>query len=739
MPTRRSRLQRVLFTCAVSLGFSLSIGAHEGHRDRNGRGPKVEEHVKTDFGFKGFRDLNKKLHEDFLSFDNRENLGIAANTHQSPFSLNGHLNGAWSPTFSLPLVPIHVMLLTNGKLLMWDSVGDLPTENYPNHNFTRASLWDPATNLVTNVNNNTTGYNLFCAGFAHLPDGTPFLAGGNLNRFLQGITATHYFDQSNNSWSLGPFMNEGGRWYPSVTPLASGEMLITSGNPDTPEVYTLSGNLRGLSTATWSMPLYPWLQAAPDGRAFYFGPNDAMRYLNETGSGSWSATWGRDGLFREYGSYAMYDIGKIVASGGGNSTRTTVHIDIRNPNIPPVVTNPANMIHRRRQHNLTILPDGSVLATGGNSSGANLLDINNNVYQAELWNPVTQTWRALSSSEKIRQYHSTAILLPDARVFTGGGGICDVCYANDYLEKNLEIYTPPYLFDQDGSGNLAARPSIAAVPTSVVYDQSFSIATPDAPDISQVVMMRVSSVTHAIDFEQRRVPLVFNIAGDSAIGTGLTVKAPPNSNIAPPGYYMLFLIDSSGVPSVAEMVRVEYGSDLGAPLIVESYGGQSQVTLSWIPVLGATGYTIKYGTSSGNYTDTVQVGSVTTATIMNLPVSQYYFVVSASGNSVVGGNSNEVVVSNVGPTSAAVELSGRVLGPNGVGIPNARVRLQGQDGEYQRNAITNSFGYYAFRDLESGSAYIVSVESKRHSFQEPTRFVTANENLSNIDFVSDPW
>lgn len=737
MPTRRSRLRRVCFACFFLLGFSISVGAHEGHRDRNGRGSTVEEHLKTDFGFKGFRELNKQLHEDFLSFDNRENLAIAANTHQSPFSLNGHLTGAWSPTFSLPLVPIHVMLLTNGKLLMWDSVGDLPAEDYPEHNQTRAAIWDPNTNFVTTVNN-TSGYNIFCAGFAHLPDGTPFLAGGNRSRFLDGTNTTHFFDQSTNSWSLGPFMSNY-RWYPTVTPLANGEMLITSGYPDTHEVYSTSGTLRTLSTATWWMPLYPWLQAAPNGKAFYFGPNDVMRYLDPNGTGAWSSNWSRDGIWREYGSYAMYDIGKIVASGGDSSSRTTVHIDIRNPNIPPVVTNPSNMIHRRRQHNLTILPDGSVLATGGNSSGADLLDINNNVYEAELWNPVTQTWRALSSADKIRQYHSTAILLPDARVFTGGGGICGDCFDNNYLEKNLEIYTPPYLFDQDGSGNLAARPSIAAAPTTVTYDQSFSIATPDAETISQVVMMRVSSVTHSIDFEQRRVPLVFNIAGDSAIGTGLTVKAPPNSNIAPPGYYMLFLIDSSGVPSVAEMVRVEYGSDLGAPLIVESYGGQSQVTLSWIPVLGATGYTIKYGTSSGNYTDTVQVGSVTTATIMNLPVSQYYFVVSASGNSVVGGNSNEVVVSNVGPTSAAVELSGRVLGPNGVGIPNARVRLQGQDGEYQRNAITNSFGYYAFRDLESGGAYIVSVESKRHSFQEPTRFVTANENLSNIDFVSDPW
>jgi hypothetical protein len=146
------------------------------------------------------------------------------------------------------VVGVHVALLPNGKVLAYDSVGDNATETYPVHNFTRATVWDPATGAQTSVNVDT-GFNIFCSGLAHLMDGSLFIAGGNKDAQLNGIVQTHLFNPTTNTWSLGPNMTAG-RWYPSVTPLRNGEMLITEGGPDVPEVRTTGGPLRSLSTAS---------------------------------------------------------------------------------------------------------------------------------------------------------------------------------------------------------------------------------------------------------------------------------------------------------------------------------------------------------------------------------------------------------------------------------------------------------------------------------------------------------
>ena len=186
--------------------------------------------------------------------------------------------GQWGPVVNWPVVGIHVALLPNGKVLAWDSVGDAATETFPVHNFTRATVYDPITGTQTPATVDQ-GYNIFCSGFAHLFDGSLFIAGGNKNAQLEGIVQTHLFNPVTNGWSLGPDM-AAGRWYPSVTPLTNGEMLITEGGPDTPEVRKTDGTLRTLSTASLNLPLYPWLDVAPDGRVFYSGPDQTMRKLD---------------------------------------------------------------------------------------------------------------------------------------------------------------------------------------------------------------------------------------------------------------------------------------------------------------------------------------------------------------------------------------------------------------------------------------------------------------------------
>src|SRR4051812_14542647 len=457
--------------------------------------------------------------------------------------------GEWGPVVDWPVVGVHVALLPNGKVLAYDSVGDNATESYPVQDHTRATVWDPATGSQTPVNVDT-GYNIFCSGLAHLVDGRLFVAGGNKDQALNGIVQTHLFDPATNTWSLGPNM-AAGRWYPTVTPLRNGEMLITSGRVDTPEVRTLDGPLRTLSTAPLSLPLYPWLDVAPDGRAFYSGPDQTMRALDTTGTGKWTSFTQRDTINRDYGSHALYDIGKLLIAGGGPSTTDARVVDINGPT--PQVSSTAPMAFGRRQHNLTVLADGTVLATGGNSSGASLVDLNAGVYPAEQWNPATGQWRTLAAMQITRQYHSTALLLPDGRVLSSGGGICGTCDQVGYLAKNAEIFSPPYLFQADGT--LAPRPAIDAAPTSTSNGAAMEIATGNPASIRKVALVRLGAVTHSDNMEQRYIPLSFTAGATSIIAT-----APANANVAPPGFYMLFIIDANGVPSVAHMVRVKSNS-----------------------------------------------------------------------------------------------------------------------------------------------------------------------------------
>jgi Domain of unknown function (DUF1929)/Bacterial Ig domain len=454
--------------------------------------------------------------------------------------------GEWGPIIDWPVVGVHVALLPNGKVLAYDSVGDHATETYPVQDHTRATVWDPATGTQTPVNVDT-GYNIFCSGLAHLVDGRLFIAGGNKDQQLDGIVQTHLFDPSTNTWSLGPNM-AAGRWYPTVTPLRNGEMLIASGRVDTPEVRTLSGALRTLSTAPLSQPLYPWMDVAPDGRVFDSGPDPTLRVLDTSGTGVWQSLSARDSINRDYGGHALFDVGKMLVAGGGPSTTDARVIDFNGA--APTVTPTAPMAYGRRQHNLTVLADGTVLATGGNSDGASLVDLAAGVYPAELWNPATGQWRTLAAMQVTRQYHSTALLLPDGRVLSAGGGICGTCDTVGYLAKNAEIFSPPYLFQADGT--LAPRPQITSAPASTGYGMQIDIGIANPSSIRKVAFIRLGAVTHSNNMEQRYVPLAF-----TAGATSLAATTPLNANVAPPGYYMLFIVDANGVPSVARMVSIQ--------------------------------------------------------------------------------------------------------------------------------------------------------------------------------------
>jgi hypothetical protein len=191
--------------------------------------------------------------------------------------------------------------------------------------------------------------------------------------------------------------------------------------------------------------------------------------------------------------------------------------------------------------NATVLPDGKVLVTGGSSAPGN--DAAGAILAAEMWDPATGSWTTMASMQVPRLYHSTAVLLPDGRVLSAGGGRPP---AKDGGTNNLnaEIYSPPYLFN-------GPRPTIGSAPATIGYGQTFAVQTPDAASIAKVRLIRLSSVTHSTNMNQRIETLSFTQASD-----GLNVTVPSNRNLLPPGHYMLFILNGAGVPSIATIVQV---------------------------------------------------------------------------------------------------------------------------------------------------------------------------------------
>src|SRR5439155_22838092 len=169
----------------------------------------------------------------------------------------------------------------------------------------------------------------------------------------------------------------------------------------------------------------------------------------------------------------------------------------------------------------------------------------NPAYVSEIWDPATGTWSTMASLSIFRGYHSIALLLPDGRVLTGGG--------ETITNPSGEIYQPPCLFP-------GSRPTVSSATTGVAYGQCFFVGTPDATSISKVTMLSLGSVTH--DFNMGH--LIVRPAFSQASG-GLNVTAPGSGNIAPPGYYMLFILNSSGVPSVASFVQITGGNPTPTP------------------------------------------------------------------------------------------------------------------------------------------------------------------------------
>lgn len=460
-------------------------------------------------------------------------------------------NGRWDTLpFDMPINPVHVALMHTGKVLVISGSG-----NDPDNKNLQAAVWDPKSETIRTF---TISWDMFCNGMVILPDGKPFVLGGTIryDPFL-GEPRTSAFDPASETFLARPNMS-GGRWYPTGTVLGNGSVLVYSGLNDTdgginPTVEIWNGTaFTPAGMAFGGVPLYPREHLLPNGKVFESGANrDSQMYDPTAHTFTTVATtnFNRD---RDYGTSVLLPL--TLANGlkptvmilGGSSptaTNTTELIDLSVPS--PQWVNGPPMVKGRIQLNATLLPNGKVLVSGGSERDE---DNATAVKEAQLYDPSSNAFSSASAMEFPRLYHSNTLLLPDATVAALGGNPQRKVY-----QPEIEIYSPPYLFNADGSS--AKRPTITSVSSrSAHYGGTLAVHTPDAKDIKSVVLIRAGAVTHAFDMDQRLVELSF-----TAYGNVLSAKAPANGNLAPPGYYLLFILNSRGVPSVARFVRLEAG------------------------------------------------------------------------------------------------------------------------------------------------------------------------------------
>lgn len=521
-------------------------------------------------------------------------------------STNPSVVGKWGPTIGFPLVPSAVALLPGNKLLAWSADQNLAFGN-GTKSVTQTAILNLTTGKVTQVTISNTHHDMFCPGVAILANGDIMVTGGLSNR------QTSIYHPATNSWTAGPQMNVG-RGYQGMTLLPDGQAFVLGGSwsgalgGKLGEVWSPTGGWRELPGVP-ATPMYTadpqgvyradnhgWFIATSGGRVFQAGPSKQMNWITTSGPGSITPA-GLRGTSADAmnGNAVSYDVGKVITMGGApayeNSTATNRAYEIDISTASAKVTQVGSMNYPRAFANSVVLPDGNVVTVGGQTYAVPFSD-RDSVLNAELWNPGTGTFSIMAPEAVPRNYHSAAILLPDGRVFSGGGGLCGSCATN---HPDGQIFSPPYLFNADGT--LRTRPVIEAAPATAAPGQTISVTT--GSPVSSFSMVRYGEATHTVDNDQRRIPLsIVSAAGDT-----YKLAIPSDPGIALPGPYMLFALDSRGTPSVAKALSI---ASVAAQPAADPYGRavlSAGPSLYW-PLGDASGPTaadISGNGDTGNY------------------------------------------------------------------------------------------------------------------------------------------
>lgn len=473
-------------------------------------------------------------------------LGALAISLQMVIAQQPQVTGPWETLpYQMPINPIRIALMHTGKVVIVAG-----SENDPDNITSKIAVWNPVTGTIAVQE---LYWDVFCNGGCFLADGKCMIAGGTSKYDpFHGEPRVALFDPATEKpFDVQPMAH--GRWYATVITLSDGRAMAFSGYTEqgaintTVEIYTEGVGWSIPYQAPFTPSLYPWLHLLPDGRVFDAGAQPYTHFFNVT-----TKTWSNGprtyyGLTRTYGTSVVLPLlpengwhARVMIAGGGVPAATATTEIYDDADFEPS----GNMPSGARVEGLSVLlPDGKVLECGGSkideqASSATL--------GTDMYDPATGQWSVVGKNVYPRLYHSTALLLPDGRVVLMGSNPVREIY-----DPHIEIYSPPYL-------SKGPRPVITSAPGNISYGPgTWKILVPNAPasalpDVAAVRLVRPGSVTHAFDMDQRVVGLVFTL-GNNSVSIDL-----PTRNMVPPGYYMLFILNKAGVPSVARFVQVSH-------------------------------------------------------------------------------------------------------------------------------------------------------------------------------------
>ncbi|KAJ8098037.1 carbohydrate-binding module 32 [Lipomyces tetrasporus] len=475
--------------------------------------------------------------------------------------------GLWGLTINFPLVPVAASLQPNsGRVIVWSAYS---ARTFGGDNGrTVTALYDPTAQMVTERVVTNTGHDMFCPGISLDANGRTLVTGGSSTQKASIYTPT------SDTWASAPNMILS-RGYQSSATCGDGRIFVIGGSwsgweggkdaeiydpttnrwsllPGCPVAPMLTGDTEGV----FRSDNHAWLFGWKNGSVFQAGPSMAMNWYATRGSGSQQMVGTRaSDADSMCGTAIMYDAvaGTILTLGGSRNYQNSqasaaAHlITIGDPGTRPQVTKLGDMAYARIFHNSVVLPDGKVFTAGGQSVGAPFQDTNLQ-FIPEMWDPATTQFTQMTPNSTPRVYHSFALLLLDATILVGGGGLCDTCSANHF---DAQVFTPPYLLNSDGSK--ASRPVIGTVSSTSVVPGSTITVTVNMP-VTSMSLIRYGSATHTVNTDQRRIPLTLTPAGSNANSYRVTI--PNDYGIALPGYWMLFAIDGEGRPSVAVTIHI---------------------------------------------------------------------------------------------------------------------------------------------------------------------------------------
>jgi galactose oxidase-like protein len=500
--------------------------------------------------------------------------------------------GRWDTPFALPVHAVHSAILPTGKVMFW-SYPFRASESAAREVEGRAWLWDPAEGTGAGAfeqisppsSNGAPHALIFCSGGSLLSNGSVLIAGGTLKypsatNGWAGIKDVWTFDPWTETWTKQPDTRQG-RWYPSQELLPDGRTLILGGydesgdetNNKDLEVFTPSpdptgvGTIERFASGDRSTAFYPHLFTMPTGQVLLGGPSGPDAAVLDTSTFQWTelpeAAWRNAGTAilepaGPAGSMRVTQIGgtnplaKDPVTGAQPARSSSETFDLTTPLADWQLGSSMNI--PRSNFNSVLLPDGSVAAVGG-SNGVNPDEANYATWpdsrsrQIEIRDPATGQWRLGPAQAEDRAYHSTAVLLPDGRVLSGGDD-----RPGGRTTDTGEIYSPPYLFR-------GPRPVVDSAPAEVRWGRAMRVDV-SGPHAERVVLMAPGVTTHGAEMQAKHVELAIAARDDD----GVIAVAPPTANVAQPGWYMLFALSADGVPSVARWVHVHAAApDTGPP------------------------------------------------------------------------------------------------------------------------------------------------------------------------------